>query len=453
MKRLLAALLALIVLLPSAQAESLSPAALTEEAVKWCAALPKDSQVLRAVEYSCDDIEGQSVHALLIAATATQEAYNFYGNAAGLLLVDLSDGKVYSHGDFPVFEGQPVQSREDALLWLFNCWDSAQRPGTQIIWSENEQQIPLTEEEIQAVNANLTAYFTPSAQEQQAESTMLPEAPAPGEAQAEATVIPEAPAEKPSVTAEPAASAAPEAPVEPEDRGEFGMAGTWLDVVYGSSGITAQITAENELIIGEHTLQIVWREENLRYGELMLDGEDVGDFYCRDDRTYASADYVLPDGTEEHMAFEPEWNFDVIEINMDNWQDYFELTEEYSVAYDAFDEIDYLTYRQQLILKQECVPFERLSTGLSKVAVEYVCTEGRYDCTLDDAGTLTFDELLSSSTGDSKVRKMGSQTSLNEYGLHLQQSNMHDFPQGNLYRVDELEILRIKGALYFEKTE
>ena len=455
MRRWIACMLALLMLVPAALAEETRDmAALTLESVKWCVQLPKDAQVIKAVAYSCGDFEGYPVEALLIAATPSEEAQAFRGAAAGLLLVDLADGRVYTDSDFPVFEGQPVQSREDALLWLFNSWASNWYQENVRLWTENETCVPLTEDEIKFVNDQLMKYFTAPGFTVPAEPPMEMEVPAEQPVQAKETAEPQIPAEQPvdvAATAEPERENASEGAKAEEsvDRGEFGWAGTWLPYVYGEFQGNFVVRPDNTCELDGRAMRMEPRNMDRTDLFTLYEGDsEVG--YLSFIPEKRSVHVVIGEGAEAFTQnFYAEWMYEQIELTAENLMEYFAVHEEWEFEYDLFDEVEAVRYRQELQIKPEYGVPDHM---LSKVAVEYSAAEACYDCSLDaDAQTA---ELLQErwrrdpNTKQMQFRVLQQEDGAETYGQMLMQNRVYDDDGLCVTAMTDLEILRVKGTLF-----
>lgn len=149
----------------NACAEASAPEALNRnqqavyEAVKYCNDLPKNAQVLRAMEYMCK-VEGEQLRLLLIETTQNPDLIAMFGRCAGIMLVDQDEGKVITYSNCVWPEEYNIQSREDALNMVFSCYLSHVEGYNPIIFADHEMTYPLTEEEMAAVNEALVQHFS-----------------------------------------------------------------------------------------------------------------------------------------------------------------------------------------------------------------------------------------------------------------------------------------------------
>lgn len=129
------------------------------ETIKWSNDFPKNAQVTNAIEY-LGKIDEYQVHLLLVQATQSDMANAYYGNSAGLMLIDLDSDTVITCTNIVWPETSDITSKEDLLNMLFSCWDSYVLGYNPYVYFDAEITMPLKAEEIDTINAALSAYFT-----------------------------------------------------------------------------------------------------------------------------------------------------------------------------------------------------------------------------------------------------------------------------------------------------
>ena len=132
--------------------------ALVYDTVRLSTALPKDAQVIAAIDYLCK-IENFQLHLLLIHTTQSPLIEQHYGFGARILIVDLETGKTYSYTDLSYPEGEPITSKEDALNYIYGGYDGYLQGFNAFIYRDAEIAYPMGDEELAAVNEALKAHF------------------------------------------------------------------------------------------------------------------------------------------------------------------------------------------------------------------------------------------------------------------------------------------------------
>jgi len=161
MKKCLSLILVLLLLpaLSLAEAPSLTPAQNQAfEAVKWNMDFPKDAQVVQAFEYLCK-AEGHSLRLLLMEVTQNPQIESLMGQSSRLLLKDLQTDTVITYSNILWPESSQIASYEDALHMIFSCFDSYLSGYHPHLYADHEMIFPLTDEDLEAVNAALRAHF------------------------------------------------------------------------------------------------------------------------------------------------------------------------------------------------------------------------------------------------------------------------------------------------------
>jgi len=132
--------------------------ALVFETVKWCNDVPKNAQVLAAREYT-GDFEGIEIHTLLIHTTQDENINMMFGMSSEIIIVDLETGDVYTYKNLSMPETGEISSREDALSMVYNCYDSFLQGYNDGYWVGRQNFIDMPAEDIEAINAELSAHF------------------------------------------------------------------------------------------------------------------------------------------------------------------------------------------------------------------------------------------------------------------------------------------------------
>ena len=129
------------------------------ETIKWSNDFPKNAQVTNAIEY-LGKIDEYQVHLLLVQATQSDMAKAHYGTSSELMLIDLDSDTVITCTNVVWPETSEFTSKEDLLNMLFSCWDSYLLGYNPHVYFDAEIIFPLNADEIAAINAALSAYFT-----------------------------------------------------------------------------------------------------------------------------------------------------------------------------------------------------------------------------------------------------------------------------------------------------
>ncbi len=146
--------------------------------------------------------------------------------------------------------------------------------------------------------------------------------------------------------------------------------------------------------------------------------------------------------------------YEEIEITKENWDQYFELVEEGKFSDNAFGEFESFTYYQYLSLKSEYV--DRISSSLSKLAMELDFTYGNKGCKLDKANksyTLTDSYDVSDYDYESSIHEFS-------YGEYEDELYYRTTLMSAYYNEDEsylssfktdMKVLRTQGSIYLLK--
>lgn len=146
--------------------------------------------------------------------------------------------------------------------------------------------------------------------------------------------------------------------------------------------------------------------------------------------------------------------YEEIEITPENWDQYFELVTEGKFSDNAFGEFESFTHYQYLALKREYV--DRISSSLSKLAMELDFTYGRKGCKLDK------DNKSYTLTDRYEVDDYDHESSIYEfhYNNHEGEADYNATIMSSYYNEDEkclvsfktdMKVLRTQGSIYLLK--
>lgn len=168
MKRMLSLALALMMLFSAAAMaeETLSEnGKIIFDAVRCDMNLPKDACVLSAHEYLVKLNASVMLNALILKVSTFPLMENFYGNSAGIMVIDLIDGAVIDRltvDENAMWPDGDITDKNLALNLLFHCYDAYTLGYNPFVMSEFEFLFPLAEDDIAAVNQALSACFLPA---------------------------------------------------------------------------------------------------------------------------------------------------------------------------------------------------------------------------------------------------------------------------------------------------
>lgn len=151
-------------------------------------------------------------------------------------------------------------------------------------------------------------------------------------------------------------------------------------------------------------------------------------------------------GTEIAEPENTEPQYEIVEITLDNWQEYFELREYYEFKENAFGEFDRANTKYTLVIKDGI----DIEASESNVVIEYIRTVDYKPYKVDfENKTITHGETIRTETNTDNPTIVEMKTQLyDKYGATLFQSNYNRL-EGNSERVFvDFELLRIKGSIY-----
>jgi len=168
-KRLLTFLTILCLLLTVAfpvQAESAEMSAnaqLLFDTIRWNLNLPKQSMVQHAEEYLFKLSKQITLHTLMAEVSVSEDMEMQYGAGSRIILIDLDTCEVIDYKNFDGNVRWPdtgeVTSKYDALHLLYNAYWSCLDGYNDMLMSEFAILMPLSDEDVAAINAALTEVF------------------------------------------------------------------------------------------------------------------------------------------------------------------------------------------------------------------------------------------------------------------------------------------------------
>ncbi len=143
-----------------------------------------------------------------------------------------------------------------------------------------------------------------------------------------------------------------------------------------------------------------------------------------------------------------ESDFTIIEINSDNFADYFEMKEFISVTKDSFGDATKITIHQGLVFKEE---YGKVNLSISQGAFEYSYhLQSKYEVTADKTtGEYTYGEKVKDGNPGTRIRDCQKQGNLEDgYGIICTYAIIDSFPSDTIYIDDEIEITRAIGKIF-----
>ena len=147
-------------------------------------------------------------------------------------------------------------------------------------------------------------------------------------------------------------------------------------------------------------------------------------------------------------AYYKESDFEIIEINSDNFADYFEMKEFTKVSKDSFGDITKITIHSGIVFKEE---YGKVNLSISTGAFEYTYLfDSTYEVTADQTtGEYTYGKRVKagrSYTDMSDCQKQGSMD--DRYGVVIDYTHIDSFPSDKIVIHDEVTVTRAIGTLY-----
>lgn len=154
---------------------------------------------------------------------------------------------------------------------------------------------------------------------------------------------------------------------------------------------------------------------------------------------------------DENSVYAPvyykESDFKIIEINSDNFADYFELGTFTKVAKDSFGDAEAIAIHYGYVLKEE---YGTVKQNISFSAFEYTCALNQYTATADKT-TAEYEKggLEKEWPASTKMEEGATQPNLDEnYGVYIKFTRIDNFPTDTIDYPDNFEVLRATGTIY-----
>ena len=239
--------------------------------------------------------------------------------------------------------------------------------------------------------------------------------------------------------------------------------GEWtLNSNYGNEDAfeTVSFNKDGSCKIGKDTLK--WRmtdEQDTYINVDVTEGETkayrVGLSLGNKEITLSLSQYEGEDGMTKSVGEYRNLDFyEAIEITTENWDEYFEITDEGKFSENAFGEVEGFNYYQYLSLKEEYI--DKFSNSLSKLVMELDFTYGKKGCEVDLPNKKY--TLLDSYEVDTYDRDSSDYTfnySNHENEEYYRTTLMSSyFNKDNGYLSDfktAMEVIRVKGTIYLLK--
>lgn len=139
----------------------------------------------------------------------------------------------------------------------------------------------------------------------------------------------------------------------------------------------------------------------------------------------------------------------VVELTLDNWQEYFEVVETVDVYKNSFDEITEMSIRKYYLLKEE---YGYVNTYFTKVAIEHTSQQVRQMITVDPENqTYTWGEVTHTYDPSSPITSSMCNLYINDknyFGTQISETYVSTFPESETYQYINYGMTRLKGELY-----
>lgn len=146
-------------------------------------------------------------------------------------------------------------------------------------------------------------------------------------------------------------------------------------------------------------------------------------------------------------AYYKESDFKIIEINSDNFADYFELRTFTRVTKDSFGDAEKIEIYYGYVLKEE---YGTVCQNVSLSAFEYTRASNQYTVTADKT-TATYEKggLEKERSASTQMGEGATQANLDEnYGVIIEYTRIDEFPTDTIVYPDNFEVLRATGTIY-----
>ena len=243
------------------------------------------------------------------------------------------------------------------------------------------------------------------------------------------------------------------------------LTGTWVPINEnkyedGSNIITFNADGTIDMLGTTYTWEVT-SAESAEEGHLALyDGETefytaeyeikdkVLNYLCFEFVKGADNKYRLSD---EYSTYAPEYykesDFKIIEINSDNFADYFELGTFTKVTKDSFGDAEKIEIYYGYVLKEE---YGTVKQTISSSAFEYTCALNQYTATADKT-TAAYEKgsLEKEWPASTEMDEGETQPNLDEnYGVIVKYTRIDKFPTDTIDYPDNFEVLRATGTIY-----
>lgn len=238
------------------------------------------------------------------------------------------------------------------------------------------------------------------------------------------------------------------------------LVGTWLPDHYAQEKETAEVLKFNEdgtveMLGATYTWKVRSASAKDSASIAFYDGEtcfNTAKYYLKEGvRNDLVFEYVQGSREQyklEHLGYHKESDYQVIEITMDNYEDYFETVECVSVTEDSFGDATKITIRRGLAFNEE---HGKVNHTISQGAFEFAChTQSRYEVTADKAtAEYTFGEKVYDGNPHTNIEDCQKLGVLDDhYGILFTYGIISEFPTDTVYIDDEIEVTRVIGTLY-----
>lgn len=243
------------------------------------------------------------------------------------------------------------------------------------------------------------------------------------------------------------------------------LIGKWLPINHnkyedGSNIITFHEDGTIDMLGTTYTWEVT-HAESAEEGHLALyDGETkiytgeyeiqdkVLNYLCFEFVKGADDKYRLSDEFSTRApAYYKESDFNIIEINSDNFADYFELRTFINVAKDSFGDAESIVIDYGYVLKEEYgTAFDKISFS----AFEYTSTINHHTVTADKTtGEYEIGGLETEWPASTEMKEGSMQPNLDRnYGIYILYTRIDEFPTDIIQYLDNFEVLRATGTIY-----
>lgn len=243
------------------------------------------------------------------------------------------------------------------------------------------------------------------------------------------------------------------------------LTGTWVPITNnkyedGSNIITFNEDGTIDMLGTTYTWEVTHAPSKEEGYLALYDGETkfytaeykikdkVLNYLCFERVKGADDKYRLSDKYSSYApAYYKESDFDIIEINSDNFADYFELRTFTTVGKDSFGDAEAIAIHYGYVLKEE---YGTVKQSISFSAFEYTCALNQYTATADKT-TAEYEKgaLEKEWPASTKMEEGATQPNLDEnYGVYIKFTRIDNFPTDTIDYPDDFEVLRATGTIY-----